>query len=171
MLNEGLELSENVKLIAKFKNGFFNTEEEIGRTEIPVSDIDNYNHQDYIEKDVFKNAKWYSLVNPITNDVYKVLARFMLVKLIKNESEDIEALDSRNLMPDNVRYVFMIFIIGVRNVADNLEEGAVQVSYQGELFEEARTDNLNAIKPGKEIFKFKNEPDADNNFNNLDVNK
>jgi hypothetical protein len=172
MLNEGLELSENIKLIAKFRNGLFgNNSEEIGRTEIPVSEIDNYNHQDFIEQDVYKKSKWYNLINPITFDVYQVLARFMLVKLIKNESEDLEALDNRNLVPENVKYIFMIFIIGVRNVSDNLEEGAVQVSYKGEPFEEIRTEKLNSIKPGKELFKYKNETYADNNYNNLDVKK
>merc|ERR1712166_1170871 len=71
-------------------------------------------------------------------------------------------------VPNSVRYIFMIFIIGVRNIDDNLEEGAVQVSYEGDCFEEARTDDGKSIKPGKEMFRYKNEPDADNNFNNLD---
>lgn len=172
MLNEGLELSENIKLCAKYKSGLLNSEMIIGSTEIPVIEVDRYNHQDYIEKEVYKKAKWYTLEHPTLNSRCLVLARFLLVRLIKQESEEIEALNNKKLVPENKSFYIFLFVIGVRNLQESVLGGAVQVSYNYQPLEEAR-NNINlensGIKEGKE--KFDNNdglPDI-YNFNNLDV--
>lgn len=172
MLNEGLELSENIKLYAKFKSGFLKSEMIIGSTEIPVIEIDKYNHQDYIEKDVFKKAKWYALEHPTLDTRCFVLARFLLVRLIKQESEEIEALNSKKLIPEKKSFYILLFVIGVRNVPESVLKGAVQVSYDCKLLEEARKNlNLEGQGIAEEKEKFENAeglPEI-NNFNNLDV--
>jgi len=174
MLNEGLELSENIKLFAKFKSGFLNSEMLIGSTEIPVVEVDRYNHQDYIEKEVYKKAKWYTLEHPTLNTRCFVLARFLLVKLIKQESEEIEALNDKKLVPDNKSFYIFLFVIGVRNLPESVLDGAVEVKYNHETLEESRVYEGKkpiGIKEGKERFDNNNidgVPDI-NNFNNLDV--
>jgi hypothetical protein len=64
----------------------------------------------------------------------------------------------------------LIFIIGVRNILDNIEDGAVQVQYDKQLFEDARKGGVegNGIVSNKETFARKSEYDAANSFNNLD---
>ena len=169
MLNEGLELSENIKLSAKFSRNFLGPE-IIGQIEIPVTEVDRYNHQTYLEKDLYKKAKWYSLEHPTLMTTCKVLARLFLVKLIKQDSEGIDVLTSRNLVPKNRKYYFLIFIIGVRNIIDNIEDGAVGVMYDGKNFEESRKNGVEGqgIVAGKETFMGKSSYDAANSFNNLD---
>jgi hypothetical protein len=105
MLNEGLELCENIKLYAKFSRQFLGPE-IIGQIEIPVTEIDRYNHQTYLEKDLYKKAKWYTLEHPTLMTTCKVLARIFLVKLIKQESERIDVLSSKNLIPKKKKILF-----------------------------------------------------------------
>ena len=166
MLNEGLELSDNIRLFAK-QSGLFGSDKLIGSTEIPVVEIDTYNHQNYIEKDVYKKAKWYDLENQLTNTKCSVLTRFLLVRLQKQESEKID-LGDRKLIPENQQYLFLIFIIGVRNLPTSVRYGACQVSYNKIPFELA-FDDKGKIKDGKEMFDNNNEHECINHYNNYDV--
>jgi len=162
MLNEGLELSENIRLHAKYRSGIISGDQIIGSTEIPVVEVDSYNHQDYIEKDVFKKAKWYTLEHPTLNSKCYVLARFMLVKLIKQDSEEISALEDKNLIPKNKEFYIFLFFIGVRSLPDSVMGGFVEVSYDIDRFSEG-------IKERNDLFE-NNEGEIDIfNFNNLDV--
>lgn len=171
MLNEGLELSENIKITAKFKSGLLNTEGILGMTEIPITEVDRYNHQEYIEKEVYKKAKWYTLEHPTLNIRCFVLARLLLIRLIKQESEEIEALNNKKLVPENKIFYIFLCIIGVRNLPHSVQGGAVQVSCNSQLLETARKDNIEGkgIKEGKETFENNESAPDVYNYNNLDV--
>lgn len=170
MLNDGLELSENIKLSAKIERSMLKNE-LIGFTEIPVVDVDRYNNQNFIEHEVYNKAKWYSLEHPTLNSKCYVLARFMLVRLIKQESEEIVVLKNKKLIPDEKSFFIFLFVIGVRSLLDSVEGGATQVSYNKVPFEIARNNpEGSGIKIGKERFHNNGEANANVfHFNNLDV--
>lgn len=148
-LNENLELCENIKISAKIHNGNLLSPKIIGEAEIPVNEIEVYKNQNYIEQDIFKKARWYTLEDPYTEKKCHVLARFMLVMSNTVEKERITALETRKINPDNIKNYFLLFIIGLRNLPLSTENGRIKVKYDDQYLEKRGRHHNNVFRNKK----------------------
>jgi len=131
-LNENLEFSRNLRLIAKISN------EVIGETEIPVNTIEVYRDSNQIETEIFKKAKWYTLEDINSDRKCYILARFMLIMSHKIEKEDLSFLKNLKLNPNKIKSYFMFFIIGIRNLSECADKGFIRIKYDEENLEETK---------------------------------
>jgi hypothetical protein len=169
LLNESLELSEHIKMELYDESSVFGAT-YIGQAEIPIVSIQKYNHQTYIDCDIYKLAKWYHLYHGTTKLKTKVLAAFFLVKLIKQSPETIN-LHGKEIWPAISSYRLFLFIIGVRQIPKSIDlsKGYVIAEY---------FKKLEKVSEDKERFLYNKEKGYemnykrelyDNNFNNLDI--
>jgi len=139
-LNENLEFSHNIKLLAKTSNIY--STEIIGQTEIPVTEIEVYRDSSKIEKYVYKKAKWFTLNEPYSERKCYILASFFLVMSHKFSKDDISFLNNLQMDPEITKSYFMLFIIGVRNLSEHADKGYIRVKYDDEYLEKKK-DNKN----------------------------
>jgi len=161
LINEDLSLSDKIKLSCYNKSTFFNG--IIGECEISLLEIKKYNKVEYIENDLYKYAKWYSLYKGVDEIPGKILAAFFIVRLVKQGKESID-INKFKFWPDEVWYKLYLHIVGVRQVPKDIDliNGIASVKFNKKLLE---SDGNN-----KEKFKHhKNCDKADNNVNNWDV--
>lgn len=168
LINDSLELSEHIRMEVYDESPILKNI-YIGQAEIPIVSIKKYNHQTYIDNEIFQLAKWYDLYHGTHKLKTRVLAAFFIVKLIRQVPENIKISD-KIIWPKIGKYRMFIFIVGVRQIPEfiDLRKGYVIAKYYVEL--EGKTAE-------KEKFLYQDhkyyEMDFkygiyDNNFNNYD---
>jgi len=81
VMSDNLELSDNIKL------NVFDQSNLIGSCDIPIVDVKKYNHQDYVENEIYKDSKWFYLYNGTKRLNAEILVRFFIVRLIRQGKE------------------------------------------------------------------------------------
>jgi len=130
-LNENLEFTQNIKLIAKLSIDN-KSEITVGTTGISINNIDVYRDERQFEKEkMYKKAKWYTLDHAESKDKCYILARFILLIIPKQDKETIIKL--KNILetdkPEKIRSYFKFFIIGFRNLSESLEKTELKIKY------------------------------------------
>ena len=155
IMSDNLELSDNVKVNVKDRNDL------IGSCEISLLELKKYNHQDYIENEIYKNSKWYYLYNGTNKLKAKILINFFIVRLIRQGKEKINLLNKK-FWPDQEKYRVYLYIIGVRNAPRNID---LQGCYSRVLFNQ---QDMEDFDDKEEPFNVKDRK-FNNDLNNLDV--
>jgi hypothetical protein len=171
LLNDSVELSEHIKMELYDESSMLGSN-YIGQAEIPITSIQKYNHQTYIDHEIFKLAKWYHLYHGTNQLKTKILAAFFLVKLIKQGPEVVK-LQGKDIWPENSSFRMYLCVIGVRQVPKSIDlsKGYVIPKYFKKLekLSESKERFLYHKDKGYEM-KYK-KGIYDNNFNNIDILK
>lgn len=168
-LNENLEFTQNIKLIAK-SNLNKKSDFRIGELEIKINQIDIFRDEKLIEKEkIYKKAKWYAIDNSESKEKCYVLARFILLMLHKQEKETIIKIRDamENDKPELIRCYFKFFVIGLRNIPKPLEESSIKIKYGcvDLLKSEKNETNMHPLEVIDKNFNKKNYSKEINYFN------
>lgn len=127
-INENLELSDKIKMKLIDNSAIF--ERNMGNCEIDITSIKKYNNKSFIDKDLYKEAEWYSLYQGTEKLETKILAIFFIVKLVSLNKETIE-LSDKKMLPDEEVYRLYLYILGIRDLKReiDLNDGYVIVKY------------------------------------------